>query len=126
MYNVEDSPKPILFTKLLLLFKKGNETMPTLAKPQKKNSPKRTCHKIETVSKHAEIQQNETLCSICSVCIQGYIPEYFLGEKFNAACESCKSKDSSWALDQLDPFSSFADSSIPTSLASHWMPVKYN
>ena len=51
-----------------------------------------------------------------------YIPEYFLGDKINDACKSCKSNDSSWTPD--DPFSSFAESSMPSSLASHWLPAK--
>ena len=58
----------------------------------------------ESLSKQPE----ETLCSICFISIEEYIPEYFLGEKINDACESCKSNDCSWTPD--DPFSSFPES----------------
>ena len=48
-----------------------------------------------------------------------YLPEYFCGDKFNPACESCKANDSSWDPD--DPFSAFPSPSQPTSLVSHWL-----
>ena len=31
----------------------------------------------------------ETLCSICASPIVNYIPKYFLGERFNPACDGC-------------------------------------
>ena len=120
----EETTTKIKLKQRLYALENGIETKPTLAGPRKKISPKN--YKSETDSNSAKILQDETLCSMCSVCIQGYVPEYFLGERFNAACESCKSMDSSWTLDQLDPFSSFAESSMPSSLASHWLPVKYD
>ena len=59
-------------------------------------------------------------CSICSVPIKNFIPDYFLGEKINSACSHCR--DNSF---DDDPFSSFASSDIPPSLASHWtLPVQ--
>ena len=60
---------------------------------------------------------NEEICSICSIPLKNYIPDYFLGEKFNPACLSCKDEDFFG-----DPFSSFASSDIPPSLVSHWHP----
>ena len=35
---------------------------------------------------------DETLCSICEKSINNYIPEYFLGEEINAACENCNDR----------------------------------
>ena len=29
------------------------------------------------------------LCSICAIPIVNYVPKYFLGEKFNPACDKC-------------------------------------
>ena len=63
--------------------------------------------------------KNQVFCSICSWAIDDYIPEYFCGEKFNPACETCKARDSSWASD--DSFSSFLSNSQPVSMASHWL-----
>ena len=45
----------------------------------------------------------ETLCSICAVIIDNYIPDYFLGERFNRACDKCKESD------KFDGISSSAD-----------------
>ena len=64
-------------------------------------------------------KKENTFCSICSLLIQDYIPEYFCGEKFNPACDSCKANDSSWASD--DPFSSCPSSHQPVSMVSYWL-----
>ena len=55
-------------------------------------------------------------CSICSLEIQNYIPEYFCGEKFNPTCQTCKDENNS-----DDVFSSFSSPHQPPSLASHWL-----
>ena len=73
---------------------------------------RRVAHKINDKSEG-------TFCSICSLIIQDYIPEYFCGEKFNPACDSCKANDSSWAPD--DPFSSYPSPTQPVSMVSHWL-----
>ena len=39
----------------------------------------------------------ETLCSICAFPIANYVPKYFLGERFNPACDNCD--DNSWKSD---------------------------
>ena len=56
-------------------------------------------------------------CSICSIPIDHFIQEYFLGEKINPACSLCKEDCSD------DPFSSFPSSDIPPSLVVHWLPI---
>ena len=94
------------------------ESKPTTTKkkPTKKNidSKSDNCKNIE-----------KTFCSICSAEIRCYIPEYFVGEKFNPACERCKANDSSW--DPNDPFLSFPSLSQPVSLVSHWLlPYQQN
>ena len=65
--------------------------------------------------------KNNTLCSICGLSIPLYVPEYFLGEKYNPTCTSCKASDSSWDPD--DSFASFSSSCQPSSLVSHWIPL---
>ena len=67
---------------------------------------------------------NDFDCRICGLKILKYIPEYFLGEKFNPTCETCKACDSSWDPD--DPFASFPSSTQPPSLVSHWIPSPVN
>ena len=69
--------------------------------------------------------QNNIYCSICGLKISKYIPEYFLGEKFNPTCETCKACDSSY-WDPDDPFASFPAFTQPTSLVSHWIPTTVN
>ena len=72
----------------------------------------------------------ETLCSICAVRIDDYVPEYFLGERYNPACEKCKANDSFsnsdekfYSLDS-DP-TCISLNFIPPSMVSHWLPVHY-
>ena len=79
---------------------------------------------VEDVAVYLDFQdknheKDKMICSLCSSAIANYIPEYFLGEKFSPACETCKK-------DEVDPFSSFADSCQPSSLVSHWNPNTYN
>ena len=78
-----------------------------------------TTHK-KTMGENLKSSLKENIfCSICSLSIQNYIPEYFCGEKYNPACQNCKEKDSSWTLE--DPFSSFPSPFQPISLVSHWL-----
>ena len=64
--------------------------------------------------------QSSIFCSICSLDIPNYIPEYFCGEKYNPTCETCKDENYS-----DDVFSSFSTPYQPLSLASHWLlPLK--
>ena len=62
-------------------------------------------------------------CSLCSEAIINYIPEYFLGEVINPACDKCK-LDAGLLIESgvLDPFSSFPIDEVPPSLLSHWIP----
>ena len=96
-------------------FENVKEITPVVARPFPPRKTKR-------VNKSARSLSENVQCSICSATIDGYIPIYFLGEKFNPACESCKANDSSWNSD--DPFSSFAVSSQPVSMVSHWLPLE--
>ena len=66
-----------------------------------------------------EVDPNDSLCSLCAIEIQNYIPEYFCGKKYNPACEDCKEEDTLWSLD--NPFASFPTPSQPSSLVPHWM-----
>ena len=77
------------------------------------------CSKKVTSEPVIPVPEPETLCSRCSNTILDYVPEYFRWEKYNPACQDCKSSDSSWDPD--DPFSAFPTPSQPVSLASHWM-----
>ena len=61
----------------------------------------------------------KVFCSLYATSSSDYLPEYFCGDKFNPACQSCKANDSSWDPD--DPFSAFPSPSQPTSLVSHWL-----
>ena len=63
--------------------------------------------------------ETETFCSLCAIVIPDYIPEYFCGERYNPACQSCKASDDLW--DPNDPFSAFPSPSPPVSLVSHWL-----
>ena len=82
--------------------------------------PKRSkAVKAKNVETTEENDSDVPFCSICSLNINNYIPEYFCGERFNPACESCKDRDGFWATD--DHFSSFPSSSQPSSLVSHWL-----
>ena len=58
------------------------------------------------------------LCSICSEPIVNFLPEYFMGEKFNPACSKCKNEPP-------DLYSSFPVSGPPSTLMSHWIPPHY-
>ena len=84
----------------------------------KKSKGKSKNRKVK-VEETKETQSN-SICSICGLDIQIYIPEYFLGQKYNPTCASCKASDSSWDPD--DPFTSFPSSAQPSSLVSHWIP----
>ena len=90
----------------------GKSNTPTTLKksPTKKASKK----KLENVDNN-----ENTFCSICSIRIPGYIPEYFCGDKYIPACLSNKTSDSSWNPE--DPFSSFPSPTQPSSLVSHWV-----
>ena len=48
----------------------------------------------------AATPMDDTLCSICAVRIENYVPDYFLGEKFSPACGTCKENDVSWSSDE--------------------------
>ena len=62
-------------------------------------------------------------CSICSLEIACYVPEYFMGETVNPACDRCKREAELFIEnDSLDPFSSFPDLGVPFSLVTHWIP----
>ena len=54
-------------------------------------------------SSNLKDNSKETLCSICAVSIVNYMPVYFLGERFNPACDKCKESDN------LDGLSSAAE-----------------
>ena len=58
----------------------------------------------------------DEICSICSLSIPNFIPDYFYGEKMNSACTKCKGPEAD------DPFSSFPLDGLPQSLISHWIP----
>ena len=65
---------------------------------------------------------SRSFCSICACQILNYIPEYFLGEVVNAACELCKMNANLIDGDYSeDPFSSFPNDGLPSSLVSHWL-----
>ena len=89
---------------------KSNKATASKKNPTKKASKK----KLENVDNN-----ENTICSICSIRIHGYIPEYFSGDKYSPACLSCKTSDSSWNPE--DPFSSFPSPTQPSSLVSHWV-----
>ena len=95
----------------------------TAMETDKKSKPvtsKKKLPKKNTSKSMASCEKSEkTCCSICNFEIPHYIPEYFMGEKYNPACHSCKSNDSSW--DPGDPFSSFPSPSQPVYIASHWI-----
>ena len=71
----------------------------------KKEAAQATCFSMES----------NVLCCICSAPIFDYVPDYFLGEKFNPACSKCKNEPP-------DPYSSFPVTGPPYSLVSHWIP----
>ena len=76
---------------------------------------------LKPVKLNKNSNSSTTSCSICSLDIPEYVPEYFCGEKFNPTCESCKDKDFS-----DDLFSSFSSPQQPVSLASHWLvPLRW-
>ena len=101
----------------------GEETKINVKLREKLQNESKTKRSKAMKAKNVEITgENDSdvpFCSICSMKINNYIPEYFYGERFNPACESCKESDSYWATD--DPFSSFPSSSQPSSLVSHWL-----
>ena len=83
--------------------------------------------KVKSYKRNGKLDESKgtqnTICSICGLNITIYIPEYFLGEKYNPTCASCKASDSSWDPD--DPFASFPSSSQPSSMVSHWLPLAF-
>ena len=93
--------------------------METDEKPKLSTSKRKLPQKDSTKKWESCQKSKKTFCCIYSFEIPDYIPEYFLGEKYNPACKSCKSNDSSWDPD--DPFSSFPSPTQPVSLVSHWM-----
>ena len=101
---------------------KSGKPIPSLAKTSPCKSP------LQLISQVPK----ETLCSFCAASLANYIPEYFLGEPFNPACENCRDKDSSWkANENIEEFYS-VDSDptciyltfMPPSMVSHWLPVE--
>ena len=54
-------------------------------------------------SSNLKDNSKETLCSIFAVSIVNYMPVYFLGERFNPACDKCKESNN------LDGLSSAAE-----------------
>ena len=100
------------FEALLLI----NNTVPDQQNETIKDDTSRTLSLAEepqTSSKASTI-----LCSMCSDPILQYVPEYFMGEKFNPACRRCKNEPP-------DPYSSFPISGPPSTLMSHWIPPHY-
>ena len=66
------------------------------------------------------VDPTEVSCSICSLPIENYVPDYFMGEKFNPCCQQCNLiADEDYGQ---DPFASFPDFGLPPSLVSHWIP----
>ena len=63
------------------------------------------------------LEEDFDICSLCGVNIRNYVPDYFFGEIINPACIKCKGPEI------LDPFSSFPDDGIPSSLSCHWIPA---
>ena len=64
-------------------------------------------------------------CSICAADIPDHIPEYFFGIAVNSACTQCKNN---FVDDDMtpDPFDSFFESVMPTTMVSHWTPAFSN
>ena len=81
-----------------------------------KNKLKKKALKSASTLLNRNSNPSTTFCSICSLDIPKYVPEYFCGEKYNPTCESCKNKD---YLDDI--FSSFSSPQQPLSLVSHWL-----
>ena len=84
---------------------------------QKKKKKKTVKNSTEAELSQHTINNSRTFCSLCSDPVNDYQPEYFCGEKYNPACQTCKSNDSSWFPN--DPFSSFPSDCQPVSLVSH-------
>ena len=63
---------------------------------------------------------SKELCSLCAEEIMHYVPDYFLGEKINAACLKCKNNE-----EESNPLSSFPLDGLPSSLVSHWILPHY-
>jgi len=61
----------------------------------------------------------EVCCSICSFPIKNFIPKYFMGHQFNPSCKDC---DDTSHLEEIDPFLSFPEDGMPSSLLAHWIP----
>ena len=81
--------------------------------------------RLEPCQEEVTSSQAEPLicCSICSLEISCYIPEYFMGEVVNPACERCRRSAGLFIEDEsADPFSSFPDLGVPSSIVSHWIP----
>ena len=72
----------------------------------------------------------ETFCSMCANKIVDYVPEYFLGERFNPACDNCRANDSCWQSEEKfysmdsDP-TCISLNCMPPSMVSHCLPVQY-
>ena len=52
------------------------------------------------MSEAAATPIDDTLFSIYAIGIENYVPDYFLGEKYNPACDNCKDKDVSWSSNE--------------------------
>ena len=63
---------------------------------------------------------SEIMCTICSIVIDNYIPVYFCGHEVNPACSRCRSDDV-----LLDPFYSFPNDDMPSTLVTHWIPISF-
>ena len=111
----------------IIKLEKKLEQQTSISKCQMKNTTnfKKHTSKSEVAKDQSEKEnQNNIYCTICGLKISKHIPEYFLGEKFNPTCETCKACDISWDPD--DPFASFPAFTQPTSLVSHWIPTPVN
>ena len=64
---------------------------------------------------------SEICCTICGIPIVNFTPKYFMGHQINPSCKNC---DDTSMFEDGDPFLSFPDSGMPTSLLSHWNPVQ--
>ena len=72
------------------------------------------------VHAHMAVDSFEEICTLCGQQIQTYIPDHFMGEKINPCCFNCNmTADNEYGQ---DPFASFPDFGLPSSLVSHWIP----
>merc|ERR1712240_681439 len=102
----------------LSIDKRSSEKRHNIKLKEKANNAK-TCKQSKPAALKKQNEQSDSrkiekiYCSICSLEIHHYIPEYFFCEKYKPTCETCRKSDSS--MDFNDPFSSFPDSTRPIS-----------